>query len=142
MEKNITLTAELKNLDVLIESVDNILNELSCSSENRNALYLSIEELFVNITSYAYDNSSGTVNILFTTTDNESKIKLCITFIDKGKPFNPLLSDDPDTTKPLEERNPGGLGIFLVKKNVDEIKYTYEDSCNKLTIYKTLDREV
>ena len=63
---------------------------------------------------------------------------MVITFIDQGIPFDPLKSEDPDTGLPAEERDLGGLGIFMVKKSMDEISYAYRDGKNILSIRKQL----
>ena len=63
---------------------------------------------------------------------------MVITFIDQGIPFDPLKSEAPDTGLPAEERDLGGLGIFMVKKGMDEISYAYRDGKNILSIKKQL----
>ena len=68
--------------------------------------------------------------------DNHVVIAVVMTFIDGGKPYNPLEKADPDTTLDIDERDIGGLGIFLVKKNVDEIAYEYADGKNILRMKK------
>ena len=61
-----------------------------------------------------------------------------ITFIDSGVPFNPLEKPDPDVTLSVEERGIGGLGIFMVKKSMDDVQYSYDNGFNILTIYKRI----
>ena len=65
-------------------------------------------------------------------------LSVVITFIDQGVPFDPLKNEDPDTGLPAEERDLGGLGIFMVKKSMDEISYAYRDGKNILSIKKQL----
>ena len=85
------------------------------------------------------------INVAFEYPDGEGKAKLeveaCpefveITFIDSGIPYDPLAKADPDITLSAEERQIGGLGIFMTKKLMDEIHYKYEDNCNILTMKK------
>ncbi|MBR3004992.1 MAG: ATP-binding protein, partial [Lachnospiraceae bacterium] len=68
--------------------------------------------------------------------DDNSQLKL--TFIDRGMPYDPLKRDDPDLTLPADERDIGGLGIFMTKKSVDDISYEYRDGCNILVVKKNL----
>ena len=97
---------------------------------------VAVEEIFVNIASYAYTPGTGSATILF----EEEKDPHCakITFIDRGVPYDPLKKADPDVTLSAEERGIGGLGIFMVKKTMDDISYVYKDEQNILTIRKSL----
>ena len=98
---------------------------------------LAIEEIFVNIASYAYPSGSGDVTI---TADVSGVPKtLTVAFQDSGTPFDPLAKEDPDITLPIEQRRIGGLGIFLVKEYMDDVSYRYADGKNILTIKKVLD---
>ena len=91
----------------------------------------ALEEIFVNVANYAYEEK-GTVEITL------SKFKDHVTFVfkDSGKPFNPLDKVDPNITAKSEEREIGGLGIFMVKKIMDSVKYEYVDNQNVLTLIK------
>ncbi len=97
---------------------------------------LSIEETVENIVQYAYEDSIGWMEV--ETELDEKGIELTITLKDAGKKFNPLEKADPDITLSLEEREIGGLGIFLCKKFMDNVSYTYEDNCNVLTMKKKI----
>ena len=68
----------------------------------------------------------------------EKPRSVVITFIDNGVPYNPLEKEDPDTTLSAEAREIGGLGIFIVKKSMDEVSYEYKEGKNVLTIRKVL----
>ena len=68
----------------------------------------------------------------------ENPLSVVITFIDGGVPYDPLATEDPDTTLSAEERDIGGLGIFMVKKSMDEITYRYEGGKNVLSIRKKI----
>ena len=87
--------------------------------------------MLANIDSYAYENG-GEVEILTKCRDRV----MTMVFRDNGKPFNPLLVQEPDVTLPLGERKPGGLGIFIVKKLMSDVSYAYENGQNVLTIEK------
>ncbi len=97
-------------------------------------LRLSIEEAVENVVRYAYDGGIGWLetNIDF----NQDTLLLTIQLRDAGVPFNPLEKEDPDVTLSAEDRNIGGLGIYLCKKMMDNIEYRYEDGNNVLTMTK------
>ena len=95
-----------------------------------------MEEIFVNIASYAYEGKHGQAVIQAKVTNSPKSIELI--FQDEGIPYNPLDRDDPDPEMLLEDRKIGGWGIFLVKKNVDEVTYAYENGKNVLTIRKNI----
>lgn len=92
---------------------------------------LSVEEIVENVVNYAYGNETGSLEVI---TDKLKDGILVITLIDKGLPFNPLEKDDPDITLSAEERNIGGLGIFICKKMMDKIDYKFENGSNILTM--------
>lgn len=89
---------------------------------------LCVEEVAENIVNYAYGDGDGYV-IVETKMENG---KLIISFCDAGIPFNPLEKEDPDITASIEDRQIGGLGIFICKQMMDNLTYSYEDGCNKL----------
>ena len=95
---------------------------------------IAAEEIFVNIAHYAYTPGTGEATICVELYQDPSAIE--ITFIDQGVPYDPLAKPDPDVTLSAKERKIGGLGIFMVKKSMDEVRYEYLDGCNVLTIKK------
>lgn len=133
MEK-ITVDATVENLQQVIDFATQHLEEHDCPMKTSMQMELVIEEIFVNIASYAYHPETGPATFCMEFEENPNA--LLMTFIDGGKPYNPLENDDPDTTLDIDERDIGGLGIFLVKKNVDEISYRYEDGKNILFMKK------
>ena len=135
--KEITLEATVEKLATVNNFVDEILAPFECSPKKRMQLDLVVEEIFVNIASYAYSPGQGSATIRAETTNDPLCIRM--TFIDEGMAYNPLAKDNPDITLPLEERKIGGLGIFLVKKNVESIEYEYSEGKNTLTIVKTME---
>ena len=105
---------------------------LSCSEEVFFAIRLACEEVVVNIASYAYpDDVEGFIDIDIQKTD-----RIILRFEDGGVPFNPLDHEEPDITLPWEERRIGGLGIYLVMKKMDAVRYEYANDRNILTIEK------
>lgn len=120
-----------------LEILDAILHtpEVASCKKEFSALRLVCEELVVNVVDYAYpEDADGWMDIEIEKGDDS----IVIRFKDGGTPFNPLDCEMPDTTKPLEERRIGGLGIFLTIKKMDEVKYEYTDQQNILTIMKKL----
>ena len=133
MEK-ITLEAATDNLQQVIDFATELLEAHDCPMKAVMQMELVIEEIFVNVSSYAYHPGVGDVTICVDFAENPSAVE--ITFIDSGRPYNPLEKDDPDTTLGIDEREIGGLGIFLVKKNVDDIAYEHADGKNILRVKK------
>lgn len=125
--------AVTKNLDQVLAFLDSQLESWNCPMRVQMQLDVAVEELFVNIASYAYGEKSGTAEITMEFLPGQI---VEITFRDSGIPYNPLEKPDPDVTKPAEEREIGGLGIYIVKKSMDEVLYRYEDGQNVLTIRK------
>lgn len=102
----------------------------------RFKLRLSIEETVENVVRYAYEDSMGWMEV--GTELDAKELALTITLKDAGKPFNPLDKPDPDITLSAEDREIGGLGIFLCKQLMDEVEYQYVDNCNVLTMKKII----
>ena len=99
-------------------------------------LRLSIEEAVENVVRYAYDGGIGWLEADIHL--DQDALMLTIELRDAGTPFNPLEREDPDITQSAEEREVGGLGIFLCKKMMDSISYRYEDNNNVLTMTKKI----
>lgn len=132
----ITLPAKTEHLDQVLEFIDAILDRNNCPESIKIQLDIAVEELFVNIASYAYEPHEGPADITCKV-DKATNIAT-LEFRDKGIPYNPLAREDPDLTLSAEERGIGGLGIFMVKNSMDKVSYDYEDGTNILTIEKRL----
>ena len=120
----------------VIDFIDRELDELGCSEKTKAQINIAIDELYGNIASYAYGEENGEVTVIIEGDSTPGAVS--ISFQDEGKPFNPLESREPDITLPARERTIGGLGIFMVKKSMDDVRYEYRDGKNILTIRKTL----
>ena len=116
--------------------IDGILEENECNMKVQMQIDVAVEEIFVNIASYAYTPEVGMVTIQVEILDDPERAE--ITFIDKGIPYNPLAKEDPDTTLSAEERQIGGLGIYMVKKSMDAMRYEHTDGQNILTLVKNI----
>ena len=134
--KELTLEAKVDNLDQVIAFVDEQLESVGCSMKIQMQMDVAVEEIFVNIASYAYGTGTGEAVIRFSHETDPDKV--VITFIDEGVPYDPLKKEDPDVSLSAEEREIGGLGIFMVKKTMDDMKYQWLDGKNMLTLIKNL----
>ncbi|MCR5452894.1 MAG: ATP-binding protein [Lachnospiraceae bacterium] len=138
--KDMTIKAETENLHAVFDFVVDGLMELQQTPTFIRQCKLSAEEVFLNICSYSYESEIGSVYITRDIVNKGSDKEVVISFSDSGIPFNPLTADDPDLTAELEDRQIGGLGIFLVKELMDEVSYEYEDGHNILTMKKALEK--
>lgn len=129
-----TFSADEDALSQMLDFLTEELEKLGCPSKMQPAILISAEEIFVNIASYAYPNGNGDVTVSVSCTNTPSGIS--VTFADSGIPYDPLSQDEPDTSLDAEEREIGGLGIFLVRKRMDDVTYEYRDNQNLLTFTK------
>lgn len=134
--KELTIPATVENIEKVTEFVNSQLEEINCPINAKMQIDIAIDELFGNIAHYAYKPETGPATVRVEVT--EAPISVIVTFIDHGIPYDPLKKDDPDVTLSAEERAIGGLGIFMVKKTMDEITYEYKDGQNILSIRKDL----
>lgn len=132
----LTLQASLEKLDEVLAFVEENLEKNECPMKVLMQVQIAVEEIFVNIAHYAYDSEQGTATIRVEV--GGDPLQVIITFIDQGVPYDPLKKEDPDVTLSAEERQIGGLGIFMVKKSMDDVKYEYADGKNILTISKKI----
>ena len=136
--KELTMPASTDSLPEITSFVDAELESLNCPPTIQTKIDIAIDEIFGNIANYAYKEREGEATVRVKT--NENKLEITLTFIDSGEPFNPLESEDPDTTLPADQRKIGGLGIYMVKNSMDDISYEYKDGHNILTIKKIIDQ--
>lgn len=132
-----TFKAEQEQLSEVLAFVDAELEAAGCPMAAQMTIDVCIEEAFVNVASYAYSNSIGEADVSVDVV-SESGVQVCVIRMeDKGIPFNPLVSPEPDTTLQAEEREIGGLGILMVRKMMDDVEYEYSDGMNRLTMKKS-----
>ena len=134
--KEITVDAMIENMNTVTAFVDDFLDQIACPMKSRIHINIVIDEIFGNICHYAYKDSVGAVTVRVESGNTPKAVFL--TFTDNGIPYNPLDTEDPDITLSSEERKIGGLGIYLVKKNMDEMKYEYVNQQNRLWMEKRL----
>lgn len=126
------IEAASENLGKLLEFINNELVKAGCPSKTQAEIDISAEEIFINIALYAYSPNTGNVLLRIKAAENSAEI----TFIDSGTRFDPLEKNDPNILLPAEKRGIGGLGIFIVKKSMDNLQYKYENGKNILTMKK------
>ena len=134
--KELELEAKVENLSDVLAFVDEELEGAGCSIKIQMQIDIAVEAIFVNIANYAYSPEIGTATVRIEVMGDPPAVD--ITFIDGGVPYDPLAKADPDVTLMAEERQIGGLGIFMVKKSMDDVKYEYLDGHNVLTLKKGL----
>ena len=125
-----------ENLDALQAFVEERLEAAGVPGKTRMQLAVAVEEVFVNIASYAYAPGKGEAAVGVAVSGSPAAVT--VTFSDRGRPFDPLAKADPDVTLGPDEREIGGLGIFMTKKLMDEMRYEYRDGQNTLTLRKGL----
>ena len=135
--REMDIAATLENLDTVMAFVDQQLEEVGCSMKAQMQIDIAVEEVYVNIAHYAYNPEVGGVTIRVQI--EEDPLAVILTFIDEGKPYDPLAKEDPDVTLAAEDRQIGGLGIFMVKKSMDNVSYEYNEGRNVLTLKKNLE---
>ena len=134
--KELTIPATVENIEKVTDFVNGQLDEIDCPPKAQMQIDIAIDELFGNIAHYAYNPETGPATVRVEVT--KAPISVIITFIDHGVPYDPLKNEDPDITLSAEDRGIGGLGIFMVKKTMDEITYEYKNGQNILRIRKDI----
>lgn len=134
--KELTLMATVENIAVVTDFVNEQLEAVDCPPKAQIQIDIAIDEIFGNIAHYAYHPQAGEATVRVEILGDPGAAVL--TFMDRGIPYDPLKNQDPNTGLSAEERDIGGLGIFMVKKTMDEMRYEYKDGQNILTIRKTL----
>ncbi len=130
----LSLEASLENLSSVMAFIEEHLEAADCPMKAMMQITVSAEEIYVNIAHYAYPSGTGNATVRMEISEEPSALTL--TFIDGGIPFDPLAKPDPDITLSAEERSIGGLGIYMTKKAMDDVRYAYKDGQNVLTLYK------
>lgn len=134
--KELNIDAVVANIPVVTAFVDEQLEAMNCPLRAQMQIDIAIDELFGNIAHYAYNPEVGPATVRVEVV--EEPMAVVITFIDRGVPYDPLAREDPDITLSAEERDIGGLGIYMVKKSMDSISYEYQDGQNILAIKKNI----
>ena len=134
--KSIIIDAVDDAMDPVQDFISDKLEKYGCEKKPMFQIRLAVEEIFVNIISYAYSPEVGKAEIRCDVTENP--LSVTIQFLDSGKPFDPLAKEDADTSGAMFMEQEGGFGIHLVKSTMDSVDYEYRDGKNVLTIKKNL----
>lgn len=135
-KRKMTIEAKIENLNKVLAFIDAELEAADCPMKTQMQIDVAVEEIFVNIASYAYEPETGCANIDIRF--EREPLQAIITFSDRGIPYDPVAREDPNISAPAEEREVGGLGIYMAKKVMDEMTYAYQNGQNILTLRKTL----
>jgi len=130
------LEAVPEKLEEVQAFVDERLERADCPPKAQMQIGVAVEEIFINIASYAYAPERGTATVRVEV--SEDPVTVTVTFVDHGMPYDPLAREDPNINLPAERREAGGLGIFMTKKLMDDVSYEYCDGKNILTLRKEL----
>ena len=136
MNKEINVEATMDNLDTVLGFIEENLELADCPMKIAMKIAVCVEELFVNVVNYAYEGFVGKCKITFDALDDDEN-KVVISISDQGKEFNPLEKADPDTTLDADEREIGGLGIFMVKNIMNHIYYERSGENNIIIMEKS-----
>ena len=128
--------AKVEALSDVLGFVDETLESYGCPMKIQTAVCVAIEEVFVNVAHYAYGDGEGDMTLGIGFEEDTGNVTFRMT--DKGVPFDPLKKPDPDITLSAEDREIGGLGIFIAKKTMDTLTYAYENGENVLTMNKKI----
>ncbi len=130
------IEAAEENLSAVQEFIAQRLETAGCSSKTLFQINIAVEEVFINIACYAYVGGKGKATVCVEL--SETPASVAITFMDGGIPYNPLAREDPDITLAAEDRQVGGLGILMIKRLMDDVRYEYKDGRNILRLIKNL----
>lgn len=130
------MEARIENVDSVIRSINKELARLGCPKKAITRMDIAIDEVFANVCHYAYGGAVGDVTIYVEEQPDQGAVH--ITFEDAGIPFDPLAHEDPDVTLGVHDRKIGGLGIFMVKRIMDAVRYEHVNGKNRFTMTKNL----
>ncbi|MBP3241795.1 MAG: ATP-binding protein [Oribacterium sp.] len=139
-KRELTVDAEIEELERVLDFISEYISELGCSMALEMKINVACEEIFVNIAHYAYKKISPELHgkACISLSLDETGENIQIMFRDKGIAYNPLEKSDPDVSLSAEERDIGGLGIFMVKKSMDSVLYERDGDENVLVLVKNL----
>ena len=132
--KELTLDAVVENIDTVTDFVNEELEAMDCPMKAQIQMDVAIDEIFNNISSYAYEDGTGSATVRVEELSEPHGVR--VTFVDAGIPYDPTAKEDPDVSLSAEERSVGGLGIFMVKKTMDAMIYHREEGKNILSLDK------
>jgi len=129
--------ARLEYLQPFTEAISHCAKEQGFDKKRISEIELAAEEALVNIFNYAYQGNEGDVEVICKLDPQD---RLIIEILDSGVPFDMLSLGEPDTTADISERKVGGLGIFLIRKLMDDVQYQHEGTKNALSLIVNKDK--
>lgn len=132
--KSMEIYAKIENIPLLTSFADELMEAAECPMKAQMQIDIAIDEIVSNIAYYAYPTKEGKIKLDFKI--DQEKARVILQFHDQGIPYNPLEHKEPDTSLQADERTPGGLGILIVKRSMDQVMYEYKDNSNILTLIK------
>ena len=138
MEK-LRIEAKKENLNMMIDFIVDKYSEKVTDKKAINKMRVVSEEALLNIINYAYPDKNGELEICYEYDESGNFIEIRI--IDEGKPFNPLEQEKPELHTAVEDRQIGGLGIYMIKQIMDKVDYERKDQQNILTLIKHISKE-
>lgn len=135
-KKSIQVISNIDSIRTVTDFVNKHLALANCPTKARKEIDIVIDEILSNIVYYAYEKKEGPVKVSVELSQDQKDFKLI--FEDQGIPYNPLEREDPNISLDLEDREVGGLGVFLIKKMMDDVSYSYQENTNRLTVTKRI----
>ena len=136
-ETEITVMSKIENVSTINDRVEEFLSSTKCPKDFMPKFCVAVDEIFSNIVKYGYNDENYYVTVRLEVDERDPKKKAArLIFVDSADRFNPLDKSAPDTSLSAEERKIGGLGIYMVRKLMDDVFYIYKDDENNLTIVK------
>ena len=132
----LSVDSSIENFAVVKNWLQNIFDDIGCSSKPSKQLFIAVDEIFTNICHYAYKDATGKIVLKAFYNANENILN--ITIIDFGEKYNPLERPDPDIVQRIKDKTVGGLGIFMTKKLMDSIEYSRVEDKNLLILKKKI----
>ena len=133
MRKSLVLPCDLQEVPRLNDFVEEVCQGVGFDELLTMSIKVAVEEAVVNVMKYAYPSGQQR-DVTIEAASNDVRLKFSI--IDSGQPFDPTVQSEVDTTLSAKERKIGGLGIHIIRKNMDSINYERIDNCNVLTLRK------
>jgi len=130
---NIILPAKLENLDAMVGFIGEGAENQGFVQKTIHQIHLACEEALVNVIHYAYPDGNGDIELTYDLNEEKGFV---IEIIDRGVPFDPLSLPEPDIGASIEDRKIGGLGVYMMRNIMDEVRYKREGDRNILALIK------
>jgi serine/threonine-protein kinase RsbW len=134
----IEVESKIDSLPIIADFIENSLGQFQADAGTVYKIQLAVDEATTNVINYAYPGGTGPLKIVLELAGED----ILVTLMDKGKPFDPTTIPVPDVSAGLDDRKIGGLGIYFMRKLMDNVSYSFDPVAgNKLTLKKAIARE-